>query len=67
MTQKRELQIYRNLLIKLHTANWTGNQKRVIEIMRAIGEYSYARTNSIECEKIEKKLREKTLLKLEQI
>ena len=67
MTQKKELQIYRNLLITLHTAVWTGNHKKVGDILEAIGKYSYARTNGIQDEKQEKKLREQTLLKLEQL
>ena len=46
MTQKEELTIYRSLLIRLHTARWTGNTKRFNEILEAIGAYSYARTNS---------------------
>ncbi len=64
MTQKKELQIYRNLLITLHTANCTGNKEKIAEIMEAIGNYSYVRTNSWQDEKLEKKMREKTLLKL---
>lgn len=67
MTQKRELQIYRKLLINLHTAAWTGNNEKVREYLEAIGKYSYARTNGWQNEKFEKKLREKTLLKLEDL
>jgi len=67
MTQKKELNIYRNLLISLHTAVWTGNHNKVGDILEKIGKYSYARTNGIQDEKQEKKLREQTLLKLEQL
>lgn len=68
MTQKQELKIYRNLLISLHTAVWTGNNDRVKFILEKIGAYSYARTNSNEgCEKQEKKLRLRTLLSLEDL
>lgn len=46
MNEKKELEIYRSLLINLHTYAWTGNNKKFQEIMEAIGRYSYARTNS---------------------
>ena len=46
ITEQEELEIYRNLLINLHTARWTMNEKQVIKILDAIGIYSYARTNS---------------------
>jgi len=46
MKQKEELEIYRDLLINLHTARWCMNNARVIKILDAIGAYSYARTNS---------------------
>lgn len=45
-SEKEELQIYRRLLIHLHTCRWTGNLDKVAEILDAIGDYSYARTNS---------------------
>ena len=45
-TQKEELAIYRHLLIRLHTAAWTGNYEVVRDLMDRIGKYSYARTNS---------------------
>lgn len=67
MTQKRELKIYRNLLISLHTAVWTGNNERVRFILDKIGEYSYARTNGWQDEKFEKKIEESTLLELEKL
>lgn len=67
MTQKRELQIYRNLLISLHTAVWTGNHEKVRDILEKIGNYSYARTNGWQDEKLEKKLKESTLLELEKL
>lgn len=46
MTEKEELDIYRRLLVNLHTARWTGNHVKVGMILDKIGEYSYARTNS---------------------
>jgi len=41
-----EASILRSVLVSLHTARWTMNEKRVIEILDAIGSYSYAHTNS---------------------
>ena len=41
-----EVNILRNVLVSLHTARWTMNEKRVIKILDAIGSYSYAHTNS---------------------
>lgn len=67
MTQKRELKIYRNLLISLHTAVCTGNNEKVKLILDKIGKYSYARTNGWQDEKLEKKLEESTLLELEKL
>ena len=46
MTEKEELQLYRRLLVHLHTCRWTGHADKVNEILDAIGKYSYARTNS---------------------
>lgn len=46
MKKEEELKIYKDLLINLHTARWTGNVKKVNKILDLIGEYSYARTNS---------------------
>lgn len=45
-TEKEELLIYRRLLIRLHTARWTGHDELVEDLLNRIGEYSYARTNS---------------------
>lgn len=42
----RELAILRNAIISLHTARWTGNHDRVVEILEMFGAYSYAMTNS---------------------
>lgn len=65
VTKEEELSIYRNLLIKLHTARWTGNQKMFAEIIEKIGAYSYARTNSnAGNEEAEKELMDRTLLAL---
>jgi len=67
-TQKEELNIYRNLLITLHTYRWTGNSKKVNEILDLIGAYSYVRTNSSEgAEKQEKRARKNTLLNLKNV
>ena len=63
-TQKEELKIYRNLLINLHEAKWTGNNKRLIELMDLIGAYSYARTNSTEDSKQDNRNMIRTLLNL---
>lgn len=66
--EKRELAIYRRLLIRLHTARWTHHDDIVIEILDAIGAYSYARTNSnAGGYELEEKQRIETLLRLEEI
>lgn len=68
ITEKEELKIYKNLLINLHEARWTGNAKKFSKIMNAIGDYSFARTNSNPGnEEQEEKNRLKTLLKLEKL
>lgn len=68
ITEKEELKIYRNLLINLHEASWTGNAKKFSKIMNGIGEYSFARTNSNPGnEEQEEKNRLQTLLKLEKL
>lgn len=68
VTQKEELEIYRNLLIRLHTARWTGNSESAMRILKAIGDYSYSRTNSnFDMEKEEEKMQMRTLLKLKDI
>jgi len=46
VTQKEELAIYRRLLINLHTARWTGNDMLFEKLLKKIGDYSYARTNT---------------------
>ena len=45
-TEKEELAIYRRLLVRLHTAIWTGHDEIVKDLLKRIGDYSYARTNS---------------------
>lgn len=67
VTQKEELAIYRELLINLHTARWTGNIDKINEILDAIGRYSYARTNSNGDEKQEERNRTQTLLNLKNV
>ena len=62
LTEKEELQLYRSLLIHLHTCRWTGHSEKVKEILDAIGNYSYARTNSNGDEKQEEEMRILTLL-----
>ena len=64
LTEKEELEVYRRLLIQLHTCRWTGHSDKVKEILDAIGHYSYARTNSNGDEKQEEKSRIRTLLEL---
>ena len=67
-TQKEELAIYRELLIHLHTCNWTGHHEKVGKILEAIGAYSYARTNSNPGNELqEKRDRIRTLLNLQNI
>jgi hypothetical protein len=67
VTQKEELAIYRNLLIRLHTARWTGNAELVKVLLNRIGEYSYARTNTNEGNyKQEQRDRVNTLLNLDE-
>lgn len=41
-----ELDIYREFLVRLHTAMWTGNNKLVKDLLKRVGDYSYARTNT---------------------
>jgi hypothetical protein len=66
-TQKEELEIYRRLLIRLHTARWTGHHETVLEILDKIGAYSYARTNSNGDWKQEERDRIRTLLNLKNV
>jgi hypothetical protein len=67
VSQKRELEIYRNLLIRLHTARWTGNTELVKVLLDRIGEYSYVRTNTNEGNyKQEQRDRVNTLLNLDE-
>ena len=66
-TQKEELRIYRELLIDLHTARWTGHDKRVLELLDLIGAYSYARTNSNGDWKQEEEIQELTLINLKKL
>ena len=68
ITQKRELEIYRSLLIRLHTARWTGNIEMVKQLLDRISDYSYARTNTNEgnC-KQEERDRIQTLLDLDKL
>ncbi len=67
MDKDNELEIYRNLLITLHTARWTMNQPRVIEILDAISTYSYAHTNSNGDEEQDLLKQERALIKLGEI
>ena len=63
--QEEELKIYRNLLIDLHTAHWTGNTKRFGELLKKIGDYSYARTNTNGFPEEEEERMKQTLLDLD--
>lgn len=66
ITQKQELEIYRRLLIRLHTAVWTGNYEVVRDLLQRIAKYSYARTNTNEGNyKQEDRQRIETLLDLD--
>jgi G:T-mismatch repair DNA endonuclease (very short patch repair protein) len=67
ITEKEELMIYRRLLIHLHTCNWTGHNDKVKEILKAIGDYSYARTNSNGDWKQEEELKIITLMNLKKL
>ncbi|MFA5153066.1 MAG: hypothetical protein WC554_10935 [Clostridia bacterium] len=64
-TQKEELRIYRQFLIRLHTARWTGHTEIVKDLLDRIGAYSYARTNSGGDEKQENRQKIETLLNLD--
>ena len=64
ISRDEEIVIYRNLLISLHTARWTGNGDRVVEILDKIAAYSYARTNSNGDYDQEEKNKIQTLLNL---
>ena len=44
MTKKEKF--FHDLLITIHTLRWTGNSKKLIQLLEAIGAYSYAHTNS---------------------
>jgi hypothetical protein len=67
ITENEELIIYRRLLIELHTSIWTGHNDKVKEILKAIGDYSYARTNSNGDWKQEEELRIITLMNLKKL
>jgi hypothetical protein len=64
-TEQEELKIYRELLIRLHTARWTGNTKKVQELLDKIGAYSYARTNTNGFPEEEEERMKQTLLDLD--
>lgn len=66
-TEKEELNIYRDLLISLHTCRWTGNNTKVLKIMDAIAAYSYARTNSNGDPEDEERNQRQTLLNLKNV
>jgi len=67
MNEKEELQLYRRLLIHLHTCRWTGHVNKVEKILNAIGDYSYARTNSNGDWKLEEEMEIQTLLNLKKL
>lgn len=62
---EKEVQIYRRLLINLHTARWTGNTKVFNELLDRIGSYSYSRTNSNGHYDEEEQVQIQTLLNLD--
>lgn len=59
-----ELDIYRSLLINIHTCRWTHNMKGFWELLDKVGAYSYARTNGNGFEGEEERIKEQTLLDL---
>jgi len=63
-TLKQEVNIYRNLLVELHTTIWTGHHEATKKILDKIGSYSYSRTNSNGHEKEEEQNMIRTLLAL---
>lgn len=68
MTQKEELRIYKDFLINLGSIINTGNTNKLDAMLLAVGDYSYARTNSNPGnQKWEKELQLRTLLKLGKI
>jgi hypothetical protein len=64
-TEKEELAIYRRLLINLHSAIWTGHNEKVQDLLKRIGDYSYARTNTNGDWKQEEEMEIITLLNLD--
>jgi hypothetical protein len=62
---EEEVQIYRRLLVRLHTARWTGNKKLLNSLLDKIGFYSYARTNSNGHYDEEEQVQIQTLLNLD--
>jgi hypothetical protein len=65
LTEHEELMIYRRLLINLHEAHWTGNEERRAKILKKIGNYAFARTNSNGDLQQEEEMRTITLLELD--
>ena len=52
MTAKESF--FTNLMIDIHTCRWTGTMDRYQAYMDAIAAFSYAHTNSNECDKDDK-------------
>lgn len=67
MNERKELEIYRNLLIKLATSRWCMNETNIVKILDKISAYSYARTNSNGDEAQDLINQEKTLKELAKI
>jgi hypothetical protein len=67
MSEQEELNIYRDFLIYLHTARWTGNGDSVMRCLEAVGGYSYCRTNGNEYDEYPKPCEEESLLRLKNI
>ena len=65
-TAEEKVRIYESFLISLHTAQWTGNQKRFAEMINKVGAFSYARTNSNGDEEYEEYNRHATFEALKQ-
>jgi hypothetical protein len=46
MTDKEKIYLYEQFIISLHTAKWTGNGKRFVDLLMNAQRFSYSRTNS---------------------
>lgn len=65
MTDKEQINIYNNFLIRFHTAAWTHNSESLKECFNKMAAYSYSRTNSNGYEEEEEEQRLRTLINLD--